>query len=178
MKTIFTFKIILLITISFVLISFPILDIQAQEGVNNNIILEIQKQDKIKEIKIGRKIKVWYEGEKYKGRIDSITPSAIFIGDNKFEIAKIEKIGIKFKGTQITGAILGTTGLLFSSLGGVLIYNAYQEENPLGGIILIVAGVIIEIIGLPVLAIGSSMFLIGKKYKKEKGWSYKSVEVH
>jgi len=144
----------------------------------NETVIEIQKKDKVKTIKVGRKIRVWYEGEKYKGHLDSITPLSIFINEKEFEISKIEKIGIKFKGTQITGAILGTSGLLVSSLGGVIIYNGYQEENPLGKIILVVIGTVVEIIGIPVLTIGSSMFLIGKKYKKRKGWNFKAVQVY
>ncbi len=178
MKKTIKIKSILLTVFSLIFILFYSIELKAQENIESEIILEIQKKDKTKEIKIGRKIRVWYEGEKHKGRLDSISPTSIFIGEKEFEIAQIEKLGIKFKGTQITGAILGTAGLVVSSFGGVLIYNAYQEDNAFGAVILIVAGVIVEIIGIPVLAIGSSMFLIGKKYKKEKGWSYKSVQVH
>lgn len=173
MKQISFFKESLVILI----LLFSFIELSSQNKTQNKTVIEIQKKNKIKTVKIGRKIRVWYEGEKYKGFLDSITPTSIFINQKEFEIAKIEKIGIKFKGTQITGAIIGTTGLLATSLGGIFIYNGYKS-NDLGGIFLVVAGTIIDIIGIPILAIGSPMFFIGKKYKKKKGWKFKAVKVY
>ena len=177
MKKLSFVRITLFVLISLFFISFSGKKLVAQTDTYDEVIIEMQKDDKIKEVKTGKKIRIWYEGEKHSGRLDSITTGTIFVDGQEFEIDKIDKIGIKFKGTQITGAIVGTTGLIITSLGGLIIYQAYQEES-LGAVILIVFGVIVEAIGIPVLAIGASIFFIGKKYKKSKGWNYKAVQVN
>ncbi len=138
--------------------------------------LELSKGNKIKYVKPGRKAVIWYKNQKYKIRIDSIGPDKIFTKTDSFQISNINKISIKFKGTQITGSIVGTAGVLFTGLGTYAIISGLQS-NTLGGAFAVVFGIVIDIIGVPVAAIGTSIFFIGKKYKRTKGWDFKAVQI-
>ncbi len=144
---------------------------------NNSVktALELSKGSKFKYVKPGRKAGIWYEGQKYKVWIDSISQNEIFTENNIFEISKIDKISIRFKGTLITGSIIGTGGLLFTGLGTFAIIKGLQG-NDLGAAFTVIIGIVIDIIGIPVTAIGTSVFFIGKKYKKTKGWKFKAVQ--
>ena len=138
--------------------------------------LELSKGTKIKYVKHGKKVGIWYEGQKYKVWIDSIGQKEIFTKYNTFEINKIDKISIRFKGTMITGSIIGTGGLLFTGLGTTIIIKGLNS-NDLGGVFVVIIGTVIDMIGIPATAIGTSVFFIGKKYKKSKGWKYKAVQI-
>ncbi len=138
--------------------------------------LEISKGSKIKYLRHGKKAKIWYEGQKYNVWVDSIGQDEIFTSDKTFEINKIEKIAIRFKATMITGSVIGTAGLLFTGVGTVMIIKGYQS-NDLGGVFAVIAGILLDIIAVPVTAIGTSVFFIGKKYKKSKGWQFKAVQI-
>ena len=167
----------LLLILGILLFIFPTKQSFSQSDPLNKVIIELQKGNKIKQIKSGKIVRIWYAGEKFKGRLDSITPNTIFVNDKEFDINKIEKIGIKFKGTIITGSIVGTAGLLFTSLGTMLIIKGYSSGG-LGGAIGVAIGVIIDLFAVPTLALGTSIVLIGKKYKIKKGWTLKSVQVN
>jgi hypothetical protein len=138
--------------------------------------LELSKGNKIKYVKPGKKARIWYEGQKYKVYIDSIGPDKIFTKEKNFEINKTNKIAIKFKATIITGSIIGTAGLLFTGLGTTWIIKGYQS-NDLGGVLLIVFGFVVDAVAVPVTAIGSGIIFIGKKYKRNKGWNFKAVQI-
>jgi len=138
--------------------------------------LELSKGNKIRYVKPGKKAVIRYEGQKYKIWIDSISPDKIFTKADSFKISNINTISIKFKGTQITGSIVGTAGVLFTGLGTYAIISGLQS-NTLGGAFAVVFGIVIDIIGVPVAAIGTSIFFIGKKYKRTKGWDFKAVQM-
>ena len=106
------------------------------------------------------------------------------MGISIFEIDKSDKIGIKFKATQITGAIVGTSGLLITALGTFLIIEAQDSEGLGTGeaivklLFLTAFGIIIDAVGIAATVTGASIFFIGKKYKKDKGWNYKAVQIN
>jgi len=172
-----------LFSLTFFIIMFS--QISFSQNVNKDeIILEIKKADKVKEIKKGKVLRIWYEGEKHKGRLDSISTHSIFIEDTEYEINKIDKIGIKYRSTQITGAVIGTAGLVITSLGTYLIIEASNTDGLDAGeaivkvIFLTAFGVILDAVGITATAIGTSVFFIGKKYNTEKGWSFESVQMN
>ena len=138
--------------------------------------LELSKGTKIKYVKPGKKVKIWSEGIKYNIWVDSISPDKIFTNTETFEINKIDKIAVRFKATIITGSIIGTGGLLFTGLGTYAILKGLNS-NDLGGVFAVFFGIVIDAIGIPVAAIGTSVFFIGKKYKKSKDWKFKAVQV-
>ncbi|MCF6183397.1 MAG: hypothetical protein L3J56_02015 [Bacteroidales bacterium] len=138
--------------------------------------LELSKGNKIKYVKPGRKAVIWYENQKYKIKIDSIGPDKIFTKTDSFRISNINKISVRFKGTQIAGSIIGTAGVVFIGLGAGLIITGLRS-NDLGGVFVVAIGIIANIIGIPLTAVGSSFFFIGKKYKRAKGWNFKAVQI-
>ncbi len=146
----------------------------AQPG---NVVLEMKKGEKVKNIEEGKKVKIWYNGEKYSGNISSIKADSIFMDTLEFKIKEIEKIGIKFKGTIITGSIVGTVGLIFATFGTVAIISGYNS-NSLGGAFVVLFGVVIDAVSVPVIIIGTTVATIGKKYKIEKGWEFKAVQLY
>ena len=175
---------IVFIIISIFFISTAEKKLAAQTDNYDEVVIEMQKEDKVKQVKIGKKVRIWYEGEKYTGRLDSITSKTVFVKGQEFEIDKIDKIGIKFKATQITGAIVGTSGLLITALGTFLIIEAQDTEGLDAGeaivklLFLTAFGVIIDAVGIAATITGASIFFIGKKYKKDKAWSYKAVQIN
>jgi len=138
--------------------------------------LEISKGTKIKYVKTGKRVRIWYEGQKYKIWIDSIGPDKLFSKDNTFEINKIDKIAIKYKASIITGSIIGTTGLIFTGIGTAMIIKGSQSKT-LGGAFAVAFGLVIDIIGVTTTAVGSVILFIGKKYKKSKDWKFKAVQL-
>ncbi len=140
------------------------------------VVIQMKKENKIKNVNEGKKVRVWYEGERYSGYIDSIGADAMYMDGKEFEVDKIEKIGIKFKGTIITSAVVGTAGLLFTSLGTYMIIDGTNSGN-LAGVIVVLFGVIIDVVAIPVTVVGGSIAFIGKKYKKEKGWDFSIVQL-
>lgn len=184
MKKLSFIRITLFVLITLFFISFSGKKLIAQTDTYDEVVIEMQKDDKIKEVKTGKKVRIWYEGEKHSGRLDSITTETIFTDGQEFEIDKIDKIGIKFKATQITGAIVGTSGLLITALGTYLIIEA-QNTDGLDAmealvkiLVLSALGIIIDAVGITATVTGASIFFIGKKYKKSKGWNYKAVQVN
>ena len=177
-------RIILFVIFASFFISFTGKKLAGQTTAYDEVIIEMQKDDKVKQVKIGKKVRIWYEGEKYTGRLDSITSKTVFINGQEFETEKIDKIGIKFKTTQISGAIIGTSGLLITALGTFLIIEAQDTEDldiveALIKIIFLTGfGIIIDAVGIAATITGTSVFFIGKKYEKDKGWSYKAVQVN
>ena len=166
----------LLILITFILSVFFHAEELFAQNRNINTALEISKGSKLKYLKHGKKVKIWYEGQKYKVWIDSIGQNEIFTSEKTFEINKIDKIAIRFKATMITGSIIGTGGLVFTGLGTYVIVKGLLS-NDLGGAFAVVFGIVIDMIGVPLTAIGTSVFFIGKKYKKNKGWQFKAVQL-
>jgi hypothetical protein len=140
------------------------------------VVIQMKKGDKIKNVNEGKKVRVWYEGEKYAGYIDSIGVENLYMDGKAFQIEKIEKIGIKYKGTIITGAIVGTAGVLFGALGTYMIIDGTRSGD-LGGLLVVVFGVMIDAVSVPVIVVGSTVAFIGKKYKKDKGWEFKAVQL-
>ncbi len=138
--------------------------------------LELSKNNKFRYIKSGRKARIHINNQKYKVWIDSISPDKIFTKDTAFEIDKIDKIAIRYRGTMISGSIIGTAGLLFTGVGTAMIIQGFKS-NDLGGVFAVIIGLAIDIIGVPVAGIGASVFFIGKKYKKNKGWKFKAVQI-
>ena len=141
-----------------------------------NTALELSKGTKIKYVKPGNKVKIWSEVTKYTIWIDSISPNKIFTNTETFEIHKIDKIAVRFKATIITGSIIGTAGLLFTGFGTYAILKGLNS-NELSGVFAVFFGIVIDAISIPVTAIGTSVFFIGKKYKKSKGWNFKAVQI-
>ncbi|MCD4793950.1 MAG: hypothetical protein K8R54_11990 [Bacteroidales bacterium] len=184
MKKLSLIKVTSFFLITLFFISFSGKQLVAQTDTYDKVVLEMQKDDKIKKVKIGKRVRIWYEGEKYTGYLDSITNETIFVDGQELEIEKIEKIGIKFKATQITGAVIGTSGLLITALGTFLIIEAQDTEGldiaaTLAKVIILTAfGVIIDAVGITSTTIGASIFFIGKKYKKSKGWNFTAVQLN
>ena len=178
MKKLSLIKVTSFFLITLFFISFSGKQLVAQTDTYDKVVLEMQKDDKIKKVKIGKRVRIWYEGEKYTGYLDSITNETIFVDGQELEIEKIEKIGIKFKATQITGAVIGTGGLCLSVLGGVIIYNASKKQFLDGLIVLTIAGIFVEAVGILTTVAGTSILFIGKKYKKSKGWNFTAVQLN
>ncbi len=164
--------------LTLVLISLFLLFFKLINAQNNEIktALEISKGTKIKYVKAGKKISIWYEGEKYKVWVDSIGQNEIFTKNKVFEINKADKISVRFRATMISGSIIGTGGLLFTGLGTALIIKGISS-NDLGGVFVAIIGIAVDIIAVPVTVIGTSVFFVGKKYKKSKGWRFKAVQI-
>ena len=139
--------------------------------------LELSKGTKIKYVKPAKKVKIWSEGIKYNVWVDSISPDKIFTKYNTFEINKIDKIAVRFKATIITGSIIGTGGLLFTGLGTVILIDGLKRDFLDGRLILTIFGGFIDFIGITATSVGTSIFFIGKKYKKNKGWKFKAVQI-
>jgi len=140
------------------------------------VVIQMKKGDKIKNVNEGKKVRLWYEGEKYAGYIDSIGVENLYMGGKALQIDRIEKIGIKFKGTIITGAVVGTAGVLFGALGTYFIIDGTKNGN-WEGIFAVLFGVMIDAVSIPVIIVGSTVAFIGKKYKKDKGWEFKAVQL-
>ncbi len=164
---------ILIISGIFILISGLSYTVYSQ---NMQTALELSKGNKFKYIKPGRKATVWYEEEKYKVWVDSIGIDKIFTKNKIFKISQIDKIAVRYRGTMITGSILGTAGVIFTGLGTALIIKGLIS-NDLGGIFAVIIGISADIIGIPLTSVGSAVFFIGKKYKKDKGWKFKAVQI-
>jgi hypothetical protein len=141
------------------------------------VVLEMKKGEKIKNVTDGKKVRIWYEGKKIKGYIDSIGAETIFIDGKDYAIDMIEKIGIKYKGTIITGSIVGTAGVLIGSFGTYMIIGGYKAGD-LGGVLAVVFGTLFDIVSVPVIIVGGSVAFIGKTYKKDKGWEFKAVQIN
>ncbi len=139
--------------------------------------LELSKGTKIKYVKPGKKVKIWSEGIKYNIWVDSISPDKIFTNTETFEINKIDKIAVRFKATIITGSIIGTGGLLFTGLGTVILIDGLKKDFLDGRLILTIFGGVMDFIGITTTSVGTSIFFIGKKYKKSKGWQFKAVQI-
>ncbi len=141
-----------------------------------NTAIELSKGNKIKYLKPGRIIKIYINGEKYKGKTDSITPDKVFINGTGFSVNEIDKISVRYRGTMIAGSITGTAGVAFGGLGAALIISGY-DSNDLGGAVMVALGIFSEIIAIPAIIAGSSIFFAGKQYKKSKGWTFKTVQL-
>lgn len=163
-----------LFVLIFVFTVFQVSFITAQNDKTTAV--EISKGKNIKYLKVSKKVKLNYEADKISGEIDSISPQSIFINNEEYHIDKIESINIKFQGTQIAGGIIGGGGLVITGFGTYLILDGLQKQD-LGGAFEVVFGVIVDVIGIPILTIGSALLFIGKKYKKTKGWKYKTVQL-
>ena len=148
----------------------------AQNNSEKVLQLTHKKKSKQKYIKIGRKVKIKTSDKKYKGRIDSIAPGMVYVDGEIIKTEDVEKLRIKMRGTQISGAIVGTGGLLFTGLGLVLLVESSKTEFLEGKLILFVGGFLITGAGAIVTTIGTSVFLIGKSYKSGK-WKYETVEL-
>ncbi len=172
MKATFTFKTLLIL----IFITSPGSEILFSQTNLSGTALEISKGEKIKYIKPGRKIRVWSEGQKYKVWIDSISPNKIHTSQGVFDINKTDKIAVNLRATQISGGIVGTAGIFTSSLSVYLIIKGFQADD-LGGIFMVIIGILGNIIAIPVTAIGTTVFFIGKKYKTDKGWRFNTVQI-
>jgi hypothetical protein len=142
-----------------------------------DVVLEMKNGDKIKNVDEGKKVRIWYEGEKYAGYLDSIGAETLYIDGKEYNIDKIDKIGIKFKGTIITGSIVGTAGVLFGALGTYMIING-EKVGDWGGLFSVIFGIMIDAVSIPVIIVGGSVAFIGKKYKKDKGWEFKAAQMN
>jgi hypothetical protein len=143
-----------------------------------NMVLVLKKGNHIEKLYEGKKVKIWNEGERYTGYIDSICTESIFIDGKDFDIENINKIGFKLKGNLTAGKILVTTGLLVGTLGGVIFYSANDEENLFAVLFIKFYGLIFEAIGIPATLIGGTLLLIEKKYRKNQGWEFKAVQIN
>ncbi len=162
------------------IISIFILNLGLLSQNSNNAVLQIIKGKKVRSIKPGKKLKIWYAGKKHKGRLDSIGKNSIFINNTEYELHKIDKISLKPRGTQVSGSIVGTVGLAITTLGTVMITKSYNNaKHDVGGtlavFILTGFGLVIGSVGILTTAAGASILFISKRYKKEKGWVYKIV---
>ena len=77
---------------------------------------------------------------------------------------------------MITGSVIGTGGLVFTGLGTYAIISGLLSYD-LGGAFAVVFGIVIDMIGVPVTAIGTSVFFYRKTYRKNKGWQFKAVQI-
>lgn len=137
--------------------------------------LSHKKKATTKYLKEGRSLRVITEDNKYRGRIDSIAPGIIYVKGQTIEVKKIENVRYKMRGTQIGGAILGTGGLVISGLGIALIVEGAKDDS-FGGVIVALVGVAVTAISTAPVAVGTSMFFMGKSHKSKK-WEYKTAEL-
>ena len=59
----------------------------------------------------------------------NITAEIIFTDDKKIEINKTDKVRSKFKVVKVAGAIVGTSGLLFTSLRTSVFIFALNDDG-------------------------------------------------
>lgn len=142
------------------------------------VMIELKKKNKRKQryIKINRFVKIVANNEITKGKIDSISPTTVYIDTSALLMSDIESITIKLRGTQITGAIIGTGGLLFVGAGLAVIADGLNSEIGDGRLLITVLGIVVTATGVIPTTIGAVFFFSGKTYRASQ-WEINAVEL-
>ena len=144
---------------------------------NTKVVLQLKhkKRNKQKYIKIGRRVKITTPGKVYKGSIDSLTDKNVYIGSNIIATDNIQKIRFRLRGTQVSGAIIGTVGLLTTGLGLVMLIVSLKSTG-LGSGIAAAIGIVFTGSGVIITTGSAILFFVGKSYKSSK-WKFDAVEI-
>lgn len=158
-----------------IFILFIGVETQAQK---EKLALELRhvNKDKVKYLYKNKKIKFWYQGNKFSGNIDSIGVSSFFVNETEYKVSEIQKIKIKFRATQITGGILGGIGLIIDGLGINIILSA--DEAGCVAPLVVLVGIVVTAIGGVGTVAGATVFFIGKKYDLQKKWKLNIAQIN
>ena len=139
------------------------------------LVLTKNNSDKVVFLKTRKKIKVWTETGKVRGRLLDLRNDSLIIKNQVIALSDVVKIRANSIGAQIFGSVFMGTGGLFS-ITGLSILNSTssggcstQANKIIGGIL--TTG------GLIVTAAGASLFFIGKRYDCRKKWKLSSALV-
>ncbi len=172
MKKIFVLNLVSLISICFLFIKTG-----ESFGQNSRIhsVLQISKNNKIRYINTGRKFRIWHEGKKYAVKLDSISDNKLFSDIDTFDINKIEIISVRPKKINKTGKIMIITGAIAVSAGGfitIVTINTPSNNS------LFLIGFASFFTGINLTGSGIGLSLLEQKYKKHKGWRFKTVQLN
>ncbi len=99
----------------------------AQDNSIPTLVLTKVKNNKVVYLKTNKRIKIWTDNGKIKGRIESLTNTAITIDNQRIDIEDIYRIRVKSVAAQILGGTVFTGGGLITSAGIATIANASSQ---------------------------------------------------
>ncbi|NJO89171.1 MAG: hypothetical protein HC831_09590 [Chloroflexia bacterium] len=140
----------------------------AQDNSISTLVLTRVKNNKVVYLKANRRIKIWTDKGKFKGRIENLTNTTITIDNQRVNIEDIYRIRVKSVGAQILGGTVFAGGSLITAAGISTIANA-SSQGCSSGIARAVGTVVAAGGGILVVA-GTSIFFIGKRYDCRKHW--------
>ena len=139
----------------------------------DHLSLENIKAEKERTVAHNKKVKVTrLDGSRLKGRLVGVDSTTLYLSTGSIPLKEIDFLRIKFLGTQLVGFTLSTIGTASLGLGALVIVSGALSGDDLtllfslliGGV-LVVAGVLIDAVGIP-------LSQLGKKYKLqgENAW--------
>lgn len=144
----------------------------AAQTTSKNLTLKQQGSDKELTIKAGKILRVRTRGKgKIVGRFEKVSDSFLYLTRDTIAVAEINSLSFRYTGTQIAGAFISTIGTGILTLGGYMILSAILDDDALTSLVLGVVGVVFTVAGLVIDLIGVPMFFIGKviKLNRAKG---------
>lgn len=142
--------------------------LEAQDNSTPTLVLTKIKNNKVVYLKAQKRIKIWTDKGKIKGRIGSLTNTTMTIDNQRINIEDIYRIRVKSIGAQILGGTVFAGGSLFTAAGIATIANA-SSQGCSSGIARVIGTVVATGGGILVVA-GTSIFFIGKRYDCKKHW--------
>ncbi len=140
----------------------------AQDNSTPTLVLTKVKNNKVIYLKAKKRIKIWTDKGMVKGRIESLTNTTMTIDNQRINIEDIYRIRVKSIGAQILGGTVFGGGVLFTTAGIATIANASSQGCASG--IARAIGIVVTTGGVMLLAGGTSIFFIGKRYDCKKRW--------